>query len=700
MQTVKSRRSSGCHHAAGAQSNADVCIKVACRVRPSPSPAVVIVDEDSILVQASPYALDQPDPFTFDHAFDQNSTQDIYEKVVEPVVEGVLSGINGTVFCYGQTGSGKTYTMEGTERDPGLLARLGASIFDSSQIAPEEVSVSFVEIYMEKLQDLLVPSNKVEVRETLNGSVYLANACERVVSSSSALLSCVKAGQKNRSVAATRMNERSSRSHSVFSVSVRTIDSVSGLPLRGVLHFVDLAGSESQGRTGAAGQVLEQSKYINQSLLGFGRVIGALGSGQAHVPYRDSKLTRILQDSLGGTAKTSLIVNVSPEVGNVQETLSSLRFGQGASLVKNAPRVNLVDLSIADLRKLLGEKDAEIAILRSRIVSLEGAPSPSPQKGAKWVSIGTPEKCRLDFLDESGHEVDAEAAFACSPAENRRFACAISWTRWLGVFILVAAQAYATNPGAHEGGFRQFLQERRSLGLLHRMLEKLGFIQVGTWDFGVFTLAKESSQVFLGAFSQWFEIGDLGFFQAMGYLDVLTLIYWLFFALQLCFPATSARHCVASSENVRAGRLWSVVVAQLWHLSLEQVVLSTLFLRSIGPHAHAALGPAKFFTLFFVGGCCAKVISLIFCRFLQRRFQVAEACIGACASLLVLFGYIYASEHCCAPISWLGREWDWRHFVLLQITLGATSGSDILANLVAGASGMAAAKTHLLDSFF
>merc|ERR1719387_2802454 len=107
---------------------------------------------------------------------------------------------------------------------------------------------------MEKLQDLLVPSNKVEIRETMSGSVYLANACERVVSSSADMLSCIKAGQKNRSVASTKMNERSSRSHSVFSVSVKTCDDISGLPLHGVLHFVDLAGSESQGRTGAIGQ--------------------------------------------------------------------------------------------------------------------------------------------------------------------------------------------------------------------------------------------------------------------------------------------------------------------------------------------------------------------------------------------------------------------------------------------------------------
>merc|ERR1719230_1391601 len=136
------------------------------------------------------------------------------------------------------------------------------------------------------------------------------------------------------------MNERSSRSHSVFSVSVKTCDDVSGLPLRGVLHFVDLAGSESQGRTGAIGQTLEQSKHINQSLLGLGRVIAALGTGQPHVPYRDSKLTRILQDSLGGNARTSLIVNVSPELCNKFETLAALRFGQRAKLVVNAPKVN------------------------------------------------------------------------------------------------------------------------------------------------------------------------------------------------------------------------------------------------------------------------------------------------------------------------------------------------------------------------
>merc|ERR1719162_525998 len=425
MQSVKSRqsldsrnRSQAC--SASAQS---ASIKVACRVRPSAAPPVVTVDGDTVLVHSPGYAEEHLNPYTFDHAFDQQSThEEIYKKVVEPIVDGVLSGINGTVFCYGQTGSGKTYTMEGVESDPGLLPRLGTSIFEGSHRVPEEVSVCFVEIYMEKLQDLLEPANKVEVRETMSGSVYLANACEFIVSSSSEMLSCVKAGQKNRSVAATRMNEHSSRSHSVFSVSARTVDE-SGLPLHSVLHFVDLAGSESQGRTGAVGQTLEQSRHINQSLLGLGRVIGALGTGQPHVPYRDSKLTRILQDSLGGSARTSLIVNISPEAVNVYETISSLRFGQGASLVKNAPRVNLVDLSVNDLQKLLSERNAEIASLRSRVAALEGAPSPPKM----FCSIGTPEKIKSKDWDES-EESENESRQLFITADHKAVCGAPCWS--------------------------------------------------------------------------------------------------------------------------------------------------------------------------------------------------------------------------------------------------------------------------------
>jgi len=668
------------------------------------------VDENTVLVQSPGYTQEQLDPFTFDHAFDQQSTQEeIYNTVVEPVVQGVLNGINGTVFCYGQTGSGKTYTMEGTDKDPGLLPRLGSSIFEHPQVALERVSVCFVEIYMEKLQDLLDPTSKVEVRETMSGNVYLANACERVVSTASDILSCVKAGQKNRSVATTKMNERSSRSHSVFSISLKTCDSISGLPLRGVLHFVDLAGSESQGKTGAVGHILEQSKHINQSLLGLGRVIGALGTAQAHVPYRDSKLTRILQDSLGGNARTSLIVNISPEAVNVFETFSSLRFGQGASLVKNAPRVNLVDLSVSDLRKLLGERDEEIARLRARVAAIE---APTPQKKPTQIMIGTPEK-RKTKMHHRMHGIQHKAieGSGCPPVTSRA-GQACSWARLIGIVILMAIQAYMTNPVsqgdfrkfqgdfyADKGDFRQFLQSQHASGLVHCMLESVGLININVWNIGLASVGQENNRFFLGAFDQWVKLGEIPAAGCLASRDLiaLTLAVAILFMFHMLLPCTTSRHCIATYANIRAGRLWSLILSQLFHQSSGHLLANVFFLFSIGPHAHALLGRHRFFSLFFGGGCCTAVGSLILRHVVHKRHPVALSS-GSCGPLFVLLGYLHATGCYSNPDRWLSSDWGWTQFILLQTLIAAPSRLDIVVPLVGGAVGWSTGKWQLLDA--
>lgn len=664
----------------------------------------MVADGDSILVQGSGY--EQPDPYSFDHVFGDKSNQaEIYRKVAEPVVQGVLNGINGTVFCYGQTGSGKTYTMEGTDEDPGLLPRLGTSIFHSATAVLEQVSVCFVEIYMEKVQDLLEPARKVEVRETMNGSVYLANACERVVSSSSELLSCVNDGQKYRSVAATKMNERSSRSHSVFSVSVKTLDNVSGMPLHGALHFVDLAGSESQGRTGAVGQTLEQSKHINQSLLGLGRVIGALGAGQPHVPYRDSKLTRILQDSLGGSARTSLIINISPEAINAFETISSLRFGQGASLVKNAPRVNLVDVSVGDLRKLLSERDAEIARLRAQLGAIRIECTPSPARAAQWIKIGTPQKAKKEPCSELEESECEETVNQCfwpdkAPIQRER---SWTWMRCLVVALLTAA-AYLTNPGNSEEDFRQFLQEQQMFPMVHGLVEKLGLTKIGLWNVGLAAVGRESSRLFVGAFDLWIELPGVLHFEQVPDLswsedhdvDAIALAFFILFVFWQFFPLVMAHHFAASSANLRAGRLWSLATAQLSHARIEQLLVNTLFLYSIGPQTHSALGRHRFFAFFFMCGACATAASLFLWSFLHRGRPAVE-CLGACGPLSALLSYSLAAGCCSEHARWLGRDWCWAEFALLQLLLGASAGLDMVASLIGGAAGLAVAHWQLLE---
>lgn len=663
------------------------------------------------MVQNPSFLQEQLDPFAFDHAFGQESGQgSIYDRVVEPVVNGVLSGINGTVFCYGQTGSGKTYTMEGTDEDPGLLPRLGASVFGSIHDGIEQVSVCFVEIYMEKLHDLLVPSNKVEVRETMSGSVYLANACERIVFSSAEMLSCIKAGQKNRSVATTRMNERSSRSHSVFSMSVKTRDVTTGIHFQGVLHFVDLAGSESQGRTGAAGQILEQSRHINQSLLGLGRVITALGAGQPHVPYRDSKLTRILQDSLGGNARTSLIVNISPESINAHETISSLRFGQGASLVKNAPKVNVVDHSVSDLRKMLSERDEEIANLRARIVVLEGSPCPAadtgstPQKATEWMEINTPKqanKSKPTLLKLEELAVNSEPMKGNSrQVLSQRRRSWLEWLRFLVVCALVANYAYSTNPGKqNDEGFRRFLQGRYTSVFLHRLLESFGFLCIDVWDMGLASLGQESSRVFIGVFDQWIELGNIPSLQLSEShdLDALVFVFIGFYVMHLLWPITMQRHSVLSISNLSSGRLWSTILSQISHARLEHVIMNSLLLYSVGPQAHASLGRNRFFVLFLIGGGCVAFSSIIFRCLLKKRCDVETHRGGSCGALFALLGYVLAAGHINAHAVWLGSEWGWAEFILLQMILNMVTGLDIIVYFMGVAVGWVAGEWKLLE---
>ncbi|KAL9983099.1 hypothetical protein ACROYT_G005228 [Oculina patagonica] len=300
--------------------------------------------------------------FTFDRVFAPDTKQiDVYRSAVVPILDEVLMGYNCTIFAYGQTGTGKTYTMEGErsqedcswEEDPsaGIIPRTMHQLLEklNSLVDCEfSVRVSFLEIYNEELFDLLSPSmdnQKMRLFEdsTRKGSVVIQGLEELVVHDKDDVYNILERGRAKRQTAATLMNAHSSRSHSVFSVTIHIKEnSVSGEELLkiGKLNLVDLAGSENVGRSGAVDKRLREAGTINQSLLTLGRVITSLVERAPHIPYRESKLTRLLQDSLGGRTKTSIIATISPALCNLEETLSTLDYAHRAKNILNRPEVN------------------------------------------------------------------------------------------------------------------------------------------------------------------------------------------------------------------------------------------------------------------------------------------------------------------------------------------------------------------------
>lgn len=320
--------------------------------------------------------------FTFDRIFDMNSKQsDIFEYSIRSTVDDILNGYNGTVFAYGQTGAGKSYTMMGTDIDdeegkgiiPRIVEQMFASILTSPSNIEYTVRVSYMEIYMERIRDLLFPQNdNLPVHEDKSRGVYVKGLLEIYVSSVQEVYEVMRRGAAARAVAATNMNQESSRSHSIFVITVTQKNVETGSAKSGQLFLVDLAGSEKVGKTGASGQTLEEAKKINKSLSALGMVINALTDGKStHVPYRDSKLTRILQESLGGNSRTTLIINCSPSSYNDAETLSTLRFGVRAKAIKNKAKVN-AELSPAELKQLLRKAQNQVTTFENYISSLEG----------------------------------------------------------------------------------------------------------------------------------------------------------------------------------------------------------------------------------------------------------------------------------------------------------------------------------------
>ncbi|NWR82831.1 KIF3B protein, partial [Furnarius figulus] len=316
-----------------------------------------------------------PKTFTFDAVYDWNSKQvELYDETFRPLVDSVLQGFNGTIFAYGQTGTGKTYTMEGVRGDPekrGVIPNSFDHIFthiSRSQNQQYLVRASYLEIYQEEIRDLLSKdqSKRLELKERPDTGVFVKDLTTVVTKSVKEIEHIMNLGNQNRSVGATNMNEHSSRSHAIFQITIECselgLDGENHIRV-GKLNLVDLAGSERQAKTGAQGERLKEATKINLSLSALGNVISALVDGKStHIPYRDSKLTRLLQDSLGGNAKTVMVANIGPASYNVEETLTTLRYANRAKNIKNKPQVN------EDPKEaLLREFQEEIARLKAQL---------------------------------------------------------------------------------------------------------------------------------------------------------------------------------------------------------------------------------------------------------------------------------------------------------------------------------------------
>lgn len=336
--------------------------------------------------------------FTLDGVFSPSSTQsEIFETVGRPILSDILQGYNGTIFAYGQTGSGKTYTMMGDLSDElnfGLIPKMGNELFNTINSEAEDdtellIKVSVLEIYKDKLIDLLnISAGELKIKQTTTKGVFVSGLTLVCPTSCKEFIDVVLLGQEMRTVASTNMNRCSSRSHMILTVEL-TQTLPTGIVKQGQLNLIDLAGSEKVRSSGVTGLNLEETKKINLSLSALSNVISSLISGKDHIPYRDSKLTRLLQDSLGGNFKTSLIVNCSPALSSKEETLNSLNFAVRAKAIKNKAKVNIKEnpetylKTIEYLRQELNLAKAEIQALKEKSALSESQTLSQSFKGKK-----------------------------------------------------------------------------------------------------------------------------------------------------------------------------------------------------------------------------------------------------------------------------------------------------------------------------
>ncbi|XP_071387506.1 uncharacterized protein [Centroberyx affinis] len=352
-------------------------IRVFCRIRPVSrneavqGGAIVVEKLDDFSVNLeTPRG---PREFQFDKVFSAESSQEDLFHDTNRLIQSAMDGYNVCIFAYGQTGSGKTFTMVGDkeQKNPGIMPRAFNAIFDiiqeNSTKFDFKVSAYMLELYNDKLQDLFVSPageahaqaqshsqpRRVEIKRNRKGVVFAQGAETKEASSAQELYALFQQACANRHISATKMNVESSRSHLIVGIMVESRNLTNGSVSCGKLSLVDLAGSERAAKTGAKDHQLKEANSINKSLSALGDVISALSSELPHVPYRNSKLTQVMQDSLGGNAKTLMIVNISPSECNLDETLTSLIYATRVKAITNNAQRNLESKEIAQLKEVI-----------------------------------------------------------------------------------------------------------------------------------------------------------------------------------------------------------------------------------------------------------------------------------------------------------------------------------------------------------
>ncbi|KAK6125845.1 hypothetical protein DH2020_040413 [Rehmannia glutinosa] len=399
-------------------------IRVFCRCRPLSKPETIagcasVIDFDAakdgelcILSNGSTKR-----PFKFDRVYTPKDDQvDVFADAA-PMVVSVLDGYNVCIFAYGQTGTGKTFTMEGTETNRGVNYRTLEELFKIANERTEtytyNISVSVLEVYNEQIRDLLAieTSKKLEIKQASEGFHHIPGIVEAKVENIRQVWNVLQAGSSARAVGSNNVNEHSSRSHCMLCIMVRANNLITGECTKSKLWLVDLAGSERLAKTDVQGDRLKEAQNINRSLSALGDVISALANKSSHIPYRNSKLTHLLQDSLGGDSKTLMFVQISPSDQDLSETLSSLNFATRVRGVELGPARKQIDTSeLQKMKTMLDKakqesrsKDESLKKLEENLHNLE-----SKAKGKDQVY-----KNQLDKIKELEGQLELKTSLHC-----------------------------------------------------------------------------------------------------------------------------------------------------------------------------------------------------------------------------------------------------------------------------------------------